>query len=53
MVGLKKSNFYAAYGFQMNLNDIQGFTSGSHMLTLGFDLFQGISNCNCTRGRSF
>lgn len=48
MVGLKKGNFYFAYSYQVILNEITSFNSGSHMITLGLDVFQGISNCRCT-----
>ncbi len=48
MVGLKKKNFYVAYGFQINFNEIQSYSRGTHMITLGYDLFQGASNCKCT-----
>lgn len=48
MAGLKKRNIYVAYGFQFNINQIQGFTRGTHMLTLGIDILQSLSNCNCT-----
>ncbi|WP_340076286.1 type IX secretion system membrane protein PorP/SprF [Leptobacterium sp. I13] len=48
MVGLKKSNFYFAYSYQLILNEISGFNSGTHMITVGVDLLQGISNCSCT-----
>jgi type IX secretion system PorP/SprF family membrane protein len=49
MVGLKKSNFYFAYSYQVTLNDLVGFNSGTHMITLGLDFFQGLSNCPCTQ----
>ncbi|MCV6629912.1 MAG: type IX secretion system membrane protein PorP/SprF [Flavobacteriaceae bacterium] len=48
MVGIKKNNFYVAYGFQFNMNTIQGFTRGTHMVTLGMDFMQGISACRCS-----
>src|SRR5690606_6904177 len=48
MVGLKKGNFYFGYSYQVILNEITSFNSGSHMITLGLDVFQGISNCRCT-----
>ncbi len=48
MFGLKKSNLYFAYSYQIILNEVSGFNSGTHMITLGIDLFQGISNCRCT-----
>lgn len=48
MAGLKKSNIYFAYSYQLMLNEIVGYNSGTHVITLGIDLFQGISNCRCT-----
>jgi len=48
MVGLKKRNFYFAYSYQAILNELIGFNSGTHMITVGMDLFQGVSNCRCT-----
>jgi type IX secretion system PorP/SprF family membrane protein len=49
MVGLKKSNFYFAYSYQITLNEIAGFNAGTHMVTIGLDFFQGLSNCPCTQ----
>lgn len=48
MLGLKKDNFYFGYSYQIILNQILGYSKGTHVLTLGIDLFQGISNCTCT-----
>lgn len=48
LVGLKKSNFYFGYSYQIILNEILGFSTGTHVVTIGVDLFQGISNCRCT-----
>ncbi len=48
MAGIKKSNIYFAYSYQIILNELSGFNSGTHMVTIGIDLFQGISNCRCT-----
>lgn len=48
LVGLKKNNLYFGYSYQVILNEILGFSTGTHVLTLGVDLFQGISNCRCT-----
>ncbi|MEL4307064.1 PorP/SprF family type IX secretion system membrane protein [Joostella sp. CR20] len=48
MVGLKKGAFYFAYSYQVVLNDIQLYSSGTHMVTIGLDIFQGLSNCRCT-----
>jgi type IX secretion system PorP/SprF family membrane protein len=47
-VGLKKNNFYFGYSVQIILNDILGYSYGTHVVTVGLDLFQGISNCRCT-----
>ncbi|RAV29671.1 PorP/SprF family type IX secretion system membrane protein [Sinomicrobium soli] len=48
MAGVKISNFYAAYSYQVALNSIFGYNSGTHMITLGIDIFQGIGECKCT-----
>ncbi len=47
-VGFKKSNFYFGYSVQIILNDILAYSYGTHVVTVGLDLFQGISNCRCT-----
>lgn len=48
IAGLKKSNFYFGYSYQVIANEILGYSSGTHVVTVGMDLFQGISNCRCT-----
>ncbi|NKI27924.1 type IX secretion system membrane protein PorP/SprF [Arenibacter sp. 6A1] len=48
LVGLKKNNFYFGYSYQIILNEILGYSTGTHVITIGVDLFQGISNCRCT-----
>ena len=48
IVGLKKNNFYFGYSYQVILNEILGYSTGTHVVTLGVDLFQGLSNCRCT-----
>ncbi|WP_136467054.1 type IX secretion system membrane protein PorP/SprF [Flagellimonas onchidii] len=48
IIGLKKGDFYFGYSYQLIMNEILGYSSGTHVLTLGIDLFQGISNCTCT-----
>jgi type IX secretion system PorP/SprF family membrane protein len=48
IAGFKKSNFYFGYSYQVIVNEILGYSTGTHVLTLGMDLFQGISNCRCT-----
>ncbi len=48
ILGLKKGGFYFGYSYQVILNELLGYSSGTHVVTLGIDLFQGISNCTCT-----
>ncbi|MBU2995898.1 type IX secretion system membrane protein PorP/SprF [Cellulophaga baltica] len=48
IVGLKKNNFYFGYSYQVILNEILNYSTGTHVVTLGVDLFQGLSNCRCT-----
>lgn len=47
IAGFKKNNFYFGYSYQVITNEILGYSSGTHVLTVGMDLFQGISNCRC------
>ncbi|MCB4797963.1 PorP/SprF family type IX secretion system membrane protein [Neotamlana laminarinivorans] len=49
MVGFKKSQFYFGYAYQLTTNDFFGYNSGTHVVTIGFDFLQGISNCPCTQ----
>ena len=49
MAGFKKANFYFGYSYQVTLNKITAYNSGTHMVTLGFDFLQGISDCPCTQ----
>ena len=49
MFGIKKSKIYFAYSYQTILNDLSNYNSGTHMITIGFEFFQGISNCACTK----
>lgn len=51
MAGIKKSIFYFSYAYQITLNDLTGFNSGTHAVTIGFDLLQGLSDCPCTEGK--
>lgn len=48
IAGFKKNNFYVGYSYQVIANEILGYSSGTHVVTVGMDLFQGISNCRCT-----
>lgn len=51
MVGFKKSIFYVSYAYQLTLNELTGYNSGTHAITIGFDLLQALSDCECTRGK--
>ncbi len=48
IIGLKKNNIYFGYSYQIILNEIIGYSTGTHVITVGVDLFQGLSNCRCT-----
>ncbi|TYB74315.1 PorP/SprF family type IX secretion system membrane protein [Bizionia myxarmorum] len=48
MAGVKVSNFYFAYSYQIITNELINNNSGTHMVTIGLDIFQGVSNCRCT-----
>lgn len=49
MAGFKKSQFYFGYSYQLTINDIARYNSGTHMITIGIDFFNNISNCPCTQ----
>jgi type IX secretion system PorP/SprF family membrane protein len=49
MVGFKKSNFYFGYSYQVTLNQLMAYNSGTHVVTIGLDFLAGISNCPCTQ----
>lgn len=48
MAGMKVGGFYFGYSYQVIFNEIQLYSTGTHVVTVGLDLFQGISNCKCT-----
>lgn len=52
LAGISHNNLFFAYSYQLTFNDLSGFNSGTHMITIGLDLLQGISNCACTKGTS-
>ncbi|EPR70374.1 hypothetical protein ADIWIN_3730 [Winogradskyella psychrotolerans RS-3] len=52
MAGITFNQFFFAYSYQLTLNDLSGFNSGTHMVTIGLDFLQGASNCACTKGTS-
>ncbi|MGH2665259.1 PorP/SprF family type IX secretion system membrane protein [Flavobacterium sp.] len=49
MVGIKKGGFYVGYSYQLTLNEIANYNSGTHMVTIGLDFLQKASNCPCTQ----
>lgn len=49
MAGFKKSDFYFGYAYQITTNELFGFNSGTHVVTIGLDLLRGASNCSCTQ----
>ncbi len=51
MVGVKKDIIYFSYAYQLTINDLSGFNSGTHAITIGFDLVQELSDCPCTEGK--
>ncbi|MDX1272485.1 type IX secretion system membrane protein PorP/SprF [Bizionia paragorgiae] len=53
MAGIMKNNFYFAYSYQITMNDLAPFNSGTHAITIGIDFLQGISDCPCTQGTSW
>jgi type IX secretion system PorP/SprF family membrane protein len=50
MAGFKKNIFYFGYAYQVTINDLAAYNSGTHVITIGLDFLQGISNCPCTQG---
>lgn len=52
MVGIKKSIVYFAYAYQLTLNELTNYNSGTHSVTIGFDLLQALSDCPCTEGNN-
>ena len=53
MAGIMKNKFYFAYSDQITMNDLAGFNSGTHSITIGIDFLQGASSCACTKGTSW
>ncbi|WP_111307557.1 PorP/SprF family type IX secretion system membrane protein [Confluentibacter sediminis] len=50
MAGFKKNIFYFGYAYQFTTNDLSAYNSGTHVITIGLEFLQGISNCPCTQG---
>ncbi len=53
MAGIMKNKFYFAYSYQITTNELAGFNSGTHMITIGIDFLQGMSDCPCTEGKVY
>ncbi len=53
MAGIMHNNLYLAYSYQITINDLSSFNSGTHMVTIGIDFLQNASNCACTQGTSW
>lgn len=51
MAGFKKSIVYFSYAYQITLNELTGYNSGTHAVTIGFDFLQELSDCPCTEGK--
>jgi type IX secretion system PorP/SprF family membrane protein len=49
MVGFMKGYVSVGYSYQITLNDLASYNSGTHSLTIGFRFLQGVSNCPCTQ----
>ncbi|OCB72989.1 PorP/SprF family type IX secretion system membrane protein [Flavobacterium crassostreae] len=47
LVGFKKNKFYAAYSYNSSLEKLQGYNSGTHMVTIGLDFENRSSDCRC------
>jgi type IX secretion system PorP/SprF family membrane protein len=49
MAGFMKSRFYFGYSYQVMFNDLGNYNTGTHVVTIGFDFLQAISDCPCTQ----
>ena len=49
IVGFQKGIFTMGYSYQITLNDLSNYNSGTHSLTIGLRFLQGLSNCPCTQ----
>jgi type IX secretion system PorP/SprF family membrane protein len=49
MIGFLKGFISVGYSYQVTLNDLVAYNSGTHSLTIGFRFLQGVSNCPCTQ----
>ncbi|WP_115814902.1 PorP/SprF family type IX secretion system membrane protein [Flavobacterium aquicola] len=49
IIGFQKGYISAGYSYQITLNGLAAYNSGTHSLTIGFRFLQGLSNCPCTQ----
>lgn len=49
MLGFKKDIFYFGYAYQVTMNGLSTYNSGTHVVTIGLEFLRGISNCPCTQ----
>lgn len=49
MAGFMRAKFYFGYSYQVMFNGLGNFNKGTHMITIGFDFLESISNCPCTQ----
>ncbi|TBN04663.1 type IX secretion system membrane protein PorP/SprF [Hyunsoonleella flava] len=49
MIGFQKNIFYFGYAYQITTNELAAYNSGTHVVTIGLNFLQGISNCPCTQ----
>lgn len=47
MIGAQVSKFYVGYSYQISVNELGGYGSGSHMITIGYDFLCWRSKCGC------
>lgn len=53
MAGVMKNGFYFAYSYQITINDLSSYNSGTHSITIGIEFFQGAGSCECVRGKNW
>jgi len=49
MLGFQKSVFYFGYAYQITTNELSAYNSGTHVITIGLNFLQGISDCPCVQ----
>lgn len=47
MLGAQFNKFYVGYSYQIGTNELAGYSSGSHMITIGYDFLCWLSACGC------